>query len=153
MHLNVEPDANILELMLAIIFFLVAVIYMILICCGMRQLTIAVAFMDATADFIRKTKRVICVPVTFFFIAIVGTVIWGLCMLSLNSIGEIVPDPDRGPQFKRVTTSPDQKATIEMMNTIMIFGIIWIWSFISDMTGFIAMFTACTYYFNSTHKK
>ena len=35
------------------------------------------------------------------------------------------------------------------MNLLMLFGIFWIWSFVSDVTGVISMVAASTYYFDS----
>ena len=39
------------------------------------------------------------------------------------------------------------------MNIVMLFGLFWIWSFVSDLTGFVSMVAASTYYFDSNAQK
>lgn len=140
------------ELGLAIIFFLAGIVYMIVVCCGFRELKIAVAIIDATADFIHDTKRVILVPFLFFFIMIFVTIFWMLCYLSMNSVGKITPSPSTGPQYKLVELTKDEEYAKQWFNGIMIFGLIWIWSFCKSMASFVTMFTTATYYYNSNPK-
>lgn len=43
-------------LALGIVFAIISIVYMVLLCCGYAQLKVAIGIMDASADFLQKTK-------------------------------------------------------------------------------------------------
>jgi hypothetical protein len=57
--------------------------------CGFSSLKLAIDVIDASADFLATTKRIIFVPVLYFFITIIVISIWAsafLGVLSMNTI-------------------------------------------------------------------
>lgn len=59
------------------------------ICCSFHSLKLAIDVIDASADFIAKTKRIMFVPVVYMVLTVVFIVVWCaafLCVASLNVI-------------------------------------------------------------------
>jgi hypothetical protein len=73
----------------AIVLGLSAIIFLIMLVCGFNQLKVAIDVVDASADFLRKTKRVISVPVVYFFFTVVVVMVWLFAMVCIWSIGTI----------------------------------------------------------------
>jgi len=140
-------------MVLSIAFFIFGILYFVILICSYANIKIAVHIVDAVADFIYHAKNVIFVPFCFFFVAIFGSIFWIVSMGSMNSLGTITADPSGGPQFKKVEHTAGQEALLYWMNMVMLFGIFWIWSFVSDLTGFVSMVAAATYYFDSNAQK
>jgi hypothetical protein len=72
-----------------IVVGLLAIIMLIMLICGFNQLKIAIDVVDASADFIRKTKRVISIPVVYFFFQVIAVLIWLFAVICVWSIGDI----------------------------------------------------------------
>jgi hypothetical protein len=70
------------------------ILFMLAICCFRDSLSIAIDIIDASADFLDDTKKIIGVPVVFFFIQIICIIVWLLCMACINSMGKISPNKD-----------------------------------------------------------
>jgi hypothetical protein len=125
-----------------------------MVCCFFRSLKIAIDVIDASADFLAKTKRVILVPVLYFFVIMLLIIGWlpaMMCIISMSFDNEnIVPDP-RFPQLKNIplTTDEDTLNKVMLLSTMMIFGILWIVAYQKAKVGFIAMVSASSYYFSS----
>lgn len=137
-------------LALGIIFSVLSVVYMILLCCGYAQLKVAIGIMDASADFLQKTKTILLVPLGFFFVEVVVFALWLICFGCIQAIGELEADPDSAiPQMKKIDNSPQEQRKIDYINAFMVFGIIWVAKFIEHKTCMITMISAATYYFNS----
>jgi len=105
-----------------IVFALLACGFACCLCFGFRSLKIAIDVIDASADFVNKTKRIVLVPLLHFFLMIfvvaIGT--GGIfCVLSLN---EITPSQVI-PQVKNIKWESQANFALFMF---MIFGIIWI---------------------------
>lgn len=100
-----------------------------MICCGFNQLRIAINVIDASADFLRKTKRVILVPVFYFFINIIVVCIWIFCVACIWSMGKIVPDTSIIPQKKEVIHPKGHKDDFYYVALVMLFGLFWIIEF------------------------
>jgi hypothetical protein len=59
------------------------------ICCGYKSLKMAIDVIDASADFLACTIRIIFVPGVFFFAQIIVVIIWVgamMCVVSMNEI-------------------------------------------------------------------
>lgn len=72
-----------------ITFGLLAAIYLCMIIVGRRSLKLAIDTIDASADFLFKTKRIILVPIFYFFVTLLVIFLWlgGLiCVLSMNPV-------------------------------------------------------------------
>lgn len=66
-----------------------AMLFACMIFCGYSQLKTAIDVIDAAADFLAKTKRILAVPVLYFFITMIVIAIWMGSMMALLSMGEI----------------------------------------------------------------
>ena len=137
----------------AVIFFVLGCVFALLICCGFNQLRIAINVIDASADFLRKTKRVILVPVFYFFVNIAIVGVWIFCVACIWSIGKIVPDTSIIPQKKEVIHPEGHKNDYYYVALFMLFGLFWIIQFNQAKTAFIAMVSATSYYFDSNRER
>lgn len=99
---------------------------------------------DAAADFVAGTKRILLSPILHFFFTIIITVIWMGCMLCVASLDPIVVNP-LIPQGRSVEWT---KQTMYMA-LFMLFGWFWITAWIEYTSRFIAIVAAATYYFNN----
>ena len=64
-------------------------LYLILIMCTCKSLRVAIAVIETAADYFADTKRVIFVPILFFFLGIVVFFGWVMALLGVGSIGEL----------------------------------------------------------------
>jgi hypothetical protein len=69
--------------------WIAAAIYYLLVICMFKSLKIAIAVIETAADYFADTKRVIFVPVLFFFVGIVIFCGWCGSIICVASIGEI----------------------------------------------------------------
>jgi hypothetical protein len=78
-----------LYLLIAIVLAILAIVMSILLWCGFSALKIAIDVIDAAADFIAGTKRIILVPVVYFIFQLIVFITWMFCMACIWSTGEI----------------------------------------------------------------
>ena len=104
----------------------------------------AIDVIDASADFLAKTKRILVVPGFFFLLQVITVSIWIGAMLCVISMNEITAD-ESIPQGKNLEWEEKSK----YMAFYMFFGILWICAFFEYASTFIVMVSASTYYFNS----
>jgi hypothetical protein len=72
-----------------IVFGLLSLVFICCIFCGFKSIKLAVDVIDASADFVAGTKRVVAVPVLHFLIQILIFGTWlgaFICVLSLNKV-------------------------------------------------------------------
>jgi len=132
---------------------------LIMLICGFNQLKIAIDVVDASADFLRKTKRVILVPVVYFFAQVLVVLVWMFAMICVWSIGDInaktgIANPYH--QLKTVTfatTGKTQAGDMYILAMLMFFGLLWILAFLNAQQSFIVMVSGCSYYFDSSSEK
>lgn len=74
-----------------ILFGILALGFLCCVCCGYSSLKTAIDVIDASADFLAKTKKIIAVPFIFFFINIIAIAIWLPSMFYVASMNDIVP--------------------------------------------------------------
>lgn len=84
-----NDDYNEHLLWTAIIFWIVAGIYIIFIICCWKSLKVSIAIIETAADYFADTKRIILVPLYYFLVAIVVFFVWLGAIICVNSIGEI----------------------------------------------------------------
>lgn len=85
-----------------IVFSLAAAIFLCCIIVGFRSLKLAIDVIDASADFLAATKRVILVPILYFFVILLVIFMWiasFICVISMNKINAST----RIPQGKSIT--------------------------------------------------
>lgn len=94
MELETGGDSNISTYIItaAIVLLVMGLLFMIAVCCFRDSLSIAIDIIDASADFLDNTKKIIGVPVIFFFIQIMCVIVWLLCIACINSMGNIKKD-------------------------------------------------------------
>lgn len=114
------------------------------VCCGYKSLKMAIDVIDASADFLAATTRILLVPGIFFLLQIIVVVIWigaVMCVVSMNKISadELIP------QGKTLEWEDKTK----YMVLYMLFGVLWICAFFEYSSTFIVMVSAATFYFNS----
>lgn len=114
------------------------------VCCGYKSLKMAIDVIDASADFLACTMRVIFVPGVFFFAQIIVVIIWVGAMMCVVSMNEITVDASV-PQGKEIIWEDKPK----YMALYMLFGVLWICAWFEYASNFIVMVAASTYYFNS----
>jgi len=95
-YLNLNGSSNTLKkdsangfLVAGIVSGLFGILFLIALVCGFNQLKIAIDVVDASADFLRKTKRVILVPVVYFFLQVIVVMTWMFAMCCIWSTGDI----------------------------------------------------------------
>jgi hypothetical protein len=126
------------------VFGLLALLFACGICCKFSELKTAIDVVDASADFLAKTKRVIGVPFVFFFLSIISVLVWSGSFAAVISMNHIEVNPDI-PQGKNLVWEPK----IKYMALYMFFGILWVTAFFEYCSTFTIMVSACTYYWNS----
>ena len=70
-------------------FSIMTLVYMLMLWCGYQSLKLAIDVIDASADFLAGTKRILGVPLLYFFITILFLVFWLTAVISVHSIGNI----------------------------------------------------------------
>jgi hypothetical protein len=131
----------------AIAFAILSCCFLTCVICGFRSLKLAIDVIDASADFLAETKRIILVPVFYFFVTIIIFMSWVFAYLNVASMNEIKADTTIIPQFKDLVWK-DKKVTY--MALFMLFGLLWLMAWIKYTCNFICMVAASTYYFNSS---
>jgi hypothetical protein len=114
---------------LAFIIWFVAFLYFTAMLCMCRSLVISIAILEAAADFVGSTFRIILVPIIFFFINFAFFFAWAYGAVCVFSIGTITSRA-AGSQIKHVEWDTQ---TREMMY-FMFFGILWIMAFLIACT-------------------
>ena len=123
-----------------------------MIYCGFSQLKTAIDIIDASADFIAKTKRLILVPLFYFVVTMIIVGFWLFGIMSVYNMGQFTINEhtlDRSTKF----VDPKKEKMAAYMGLFMFFGILWIVNFIKAKSSFITMVSASTYYFNSSPTK
>jgi len=146
-------DDSMVYMAAGIVFAILAFIFLLLVWCGFSSLRTAINVIDASADFLAKTKRIIGVPILYFFLTVIFVMIWLGCMLAINSIGDITADNESIIQKRKATRTDAENKTVRLMFLFMFFGILWITAFLKAKTSFIVMVSASTYYFDSNEEK
>ena len=86
--LKLKKEENVL-LALMITSGVLGLGFLCCICCGFSDLKKAIDVIDASADFLAKTKRIILVPCLFFVLQLIFVLVWIgaiMCVVSMNEI-------------------------------------------------------------------
>jgi hypothetical protein len=106
---------------------------LIMLICGFNQLKIAIDVVDASADFLRKTKRVILVPVLYFVFQVVTVLTFMFAFVCMWSIGDINVKGgstiNKYYQLKTVTFAKGTSGDMYLLALGMFFGLLWILAF------------------------
>jgi hypothetical protein len=108
------------------------------------SIKVAVNVIDAAADFLRDTKRVMVAPVIHFTMGIIVFLVWLGCFFCVISMNEIKADK-KIYQMKDLTWTKKNS----WFAVLMVFAMIWFLTCIENLSNFVVMVTASTYYFNN----
>lgn len=73
-------------LVIGIISGVLGLLFMCAVCCFFTSLKIAIDVIDASADFLAKTKRIILVPVIFFVFNVIAVLVWLTAYISVTTL-------------------------------------------------------------------
>jgi hypothetical protein len=117
--------------------------------CYWTQVKVAIAVIDATADFMASTKRMFFVSI-YSFIILLGTCItWfvgAACVASLNNITANTSAYNQNKNFV-------WDSQYVWMIIFMAAGLAWLIFFLIDTVAFVAMSSASSFYFTSNAEK
>ena len=82
-------DSRLGMLIGGIIFAILALIYLVLVCWAWTEIKTAITVVDAAADMLRNTKRLLWINTGFFFLSIIAIMVWVGAFLGLLSMGDI----------------------------------------------------------------
>lgn len=108
---SASPDESMMKLLLGIGITcgVLGVLFLISVCCMFTSLKIAIDVIDASADFLAKTKRVILVPVLYFFVNLIAVLVWLLAFISVSTMGiEKVEAGSTNYQIKKAILTTDE---------------------------------------------
>lgn len=74
-----------------LVFAIASSIYLCMLCFGYDQLKTAIDVLDASADFLAKTKRILIVPTIYMFVQIIFVLLFFYALLAIAATGEIKP--------------------------------------------------------------
>jgi hypothetical protein len=118
-----------IALTLGIVLAILSAVFLCMLCFGFRSLKTAIDVIDASADFLAGTKRIILVPVLYFFVTLIVIFLWLLAVACIYSIGTITasPDAEYGLQNRSVKLDgKNEKQFFVLSFLFMLFGLFWI---------------------------
>ena len=118
-------------------------IYYIVIICSFQSLRVAVAVIQTTASFVADSKRLILVPVLYFGIGILLTIMFMAALVCTSSIGEITVE-NQSHQSKDIVWD----ASTEYMFYFMVFGFLWVLAFVMAVNEFVIICATITWYYS-----
>jgi hypothetical protein len=69
--------------------WILAALYLLLIMCKFKALSVSIAVIETAADFFADSKRIIIVPIIYLFIAVCVFMLWFFGIMCLASVGDI----------------------------------------------------------------
>ena len=145
---SVHKDIKIAYYSGGAVTFLIFLIFNLILFCRWRQFKIAIAVVDASADYLAATKRIAMVSVFYFLVSLAFT---AFCVISggymLTMYGTTM-DPHFAFQFRDPVIKKDNAIYL----AVLLFGFLWCLAFIQNKTNFICMVSASTFYFSSSRE-
>jgi hypothetical protein len=121
-----EPDSDNYKLTMAgaYVSFVIAILYMICVCCCWKNIALGASIMECASEFVSQNLRVVLLPVISYLIVIPVFIIWTLCAVYLYSIGT--------PVFveNSFIATIEWKKETEILFWVYLFGLLWIIAFI-----------------------
>jgi len=121
-----EPDTDNYKLTMAgaYVSFVLAIAYMICVCCCWKNISLGASIMECASEFVSQNLRIIALPIVSYLVVIPVFIIWTFCAVYLYSIGT--------PVFVEnsfIATIEWSKETTYMF-WLYLFGLLWIIAFI-----------------------
>merc|ERR1719469_784355 len=117
--------------------WIMAGIYYIVILCSFQSLRVAVAVIETASSFVADSKRLLFVPLLYFFVTLVASVMFLSGLICVSSIGKI-----EAGSVATQTKSIEWDSSTEGIYWGMIFGFIWTICFILAMSEFVTIVSA-----------
>jgi len=76
---------------------LLTFVFGLAVCCGFNSLRTAINVVDASADFLRRTKRILLVPILYFLLNVLVVFAWVVIVACFNSMGDITAETSVAP--------------------------------------------------------
>jgi len=111
--------------------------------CNFKSLRVSIAIIETAADYFSDTKRIMIVPVIYFAFGLSVFIMWIYGILCISSIGTIT-----GGNYNLQTKDVNRDEGTNWMIALMVFGMIWIGSFIVAMNEFVVICSAASWYFS-----
>ena len=92
LYAHAGEQAKNVTLIIGIASGLVTILACVCVYCGWNSLKTAIDVVDASADFLAGTKRIILVPFVYFIILLLFFFFWIGCVICVYSMGTIKPD-------------------------------------------------------------
>ncbi|CAI2387634.1 unnamed protein product [Moneuplotes crassus] len=141
---NDESNNSSYNIVWAIICWVGALAIFLFVCCFCSALRIAIGVIQASADFITDTKRILLVPIIGFVFVIIFYLLWVSVAIHIYTIGDISSTGGSTGQGRRV----EWENSTRRVWYFHIFGLFWMNSFIDAFIGFIIIVAAATWYFS-----
>ena len=135
---SAQPTYNIV---FAVICWVAAFAIFLFVCCFCKALRIAIGVIQASADFITDTKRILIVPVIGFLVIIVWYTLWIVVAVFVYTIGDIKGTSSGGKRIEWDDTT--RRAWYYHF-----FALFWMNSFLDAFISFIIIVAAATWYFS-----
>lgn len=117
--------------------------------CFFGSIKLAIDVVDASADFVMCTKRILAVPFTYFIMSVIVVIGWFIGYVMVMSMNEISPTCTIGCGHSTQLKDVSWRSENLVYACIMWFGLIWSLIVIDYAKNFIVLFSASTYYYNS----
>lgn len=115
--------------------------------CFWSKVKMAIAVIDAAADFVTDTKRLVFCSIWYFILGLIIFLVWIAGMVFTAGIGKVTADPSY-PQGKSIgLTTP-----LKVMFIVQVCGIIWILAFLSAKASLVQLTSCAQYYFSSNRE-
>jgi hypothetical protein len=121
--------------------------------CFFTQLRQAIRVIETAADWLADTKRMIFVPINWFFVAAVFFMLWMGAVMCIGTIAEgAIVHPTSSAlslsyEFSQSKTWEWATSTYWIM-FLEIFGMLWLMFFIMALNEFIVIVSAATWYYS-----
>lgn len=76
-------------IIVGVVMLLIGAIVLCTVWCYRKSLEVAIAVIDASADFLISTKRIILVSVMYFMVAVITAIIWVVCIITISGINKV----------------------------------------------------------------
>ena len=123
--------------------FITAGIYLLVMICYFQSLRVAIAVIETAADFFADTKRILFVPLLYFFVGILVFCMWIAGLICVASVGNIEAD-----SYESQTKNIEWDSFTTWSVWYMGFGIIWLITFIIACNEFVVIVSAITWYYS-----
>lgn len=124
-------------------FSMAGIYYIFLVCC-FKSLRIAIAIVETAADWFADTKRIIFVPILYFFLGICVIAAWISAIVCIGSIAEGEIGASSTSQMKTVEWSTSTTWFVWLC----FFSIFWVISFIIACNEFVIIGSCISWYYS-----